>query len=48
MWIARMMELPEVFPLQIGNGATFPIVWSIAGSALFVGILGLLGRRGKV
>ncbi len=47
MWLARLMDLPEVFALEIGNGATFPIVWSIAGSALFVAVLALLAGRGK-
>ena len=35
MWLARLMHLPEPFPIEIG-GASFPIVWSIVGSALFV------------
>jgi uncharacterized membrane protein YeaQ/YmgE (transglycosylase-associated protein family) len=43
MWIARAMNLPELFALQIGN-TTFPIIWSIIGAALFVAILALFTR----
>jgi uncharacterized membrane protein YeaQ/YmgE (transglycosylase-associated protein family) len=40
-WLARAAGLPELFALQIGN-TTFPIIWSIIGSALFMAIIGLL------
>ena len=43
MWVARMMGLPELFPVNIG-GTSFPIVWSIIGSALFVAIIALITR----
>ena len=43
MWIARMMGLPELFPVRIG-GTSFPIIWSIIGSAVFVAVLTLLTR----
>ncbi|HSK63195.1 MAG TPA: GlsB/YeaQ/YmgE family stress response membrane protein [Pyrinomonadaceae bacterium] len=43
MWIARMMGLPELFPVRIG-GTNFPIIWSIIGSALFVAIITLITR----
>lgn len=43
MWIARMMGLPELFPVRIG-GASYPIIWSIIGSALFVAVLTLVTR----
>lgn len=43
MWIARLMGLPELFPVRIG-GASFPIIWSIIGSALFVALLTLITR----
>lgn len=43
MWIARLMGLPELFPVRIG-GTSFPIIWSIIGSALFVAVLTLLTR----
>jgi uncharacterized membrane protein YeaQ/YmgE (transglycosylase-associated protein family) len=45
MWIARAASLPELFSVNIGGGVTFPIVWSIIGSAIFVALLGLLRRR---
>jgi uncharacterized membrane protein YeaQ/YmgE (transglycosylase-associated protein family) len=44
MWLARKLGLPELFPVQIGT-TTFPIIWSIVGSALFVAIIALLTRR---
>ena len=44
MWLARMLHLPELFTVQIGT-ASFPIVWSIIGSALFVAVITLLTRR---
>lgn len=41
-WLARLLGLPELIAVRIGNTA-FPIVWSIIGSALFVGLIALLG-----
>jgi uncharacterized membrane protein YeaQ/YmgE (transglycosylase-associated protein family) len=43
MWLARTLGLPELFAVQIGT-TSFPIVWSIIGSALFVAIIALLTR----
>jgi uncharacterized membrane protein YeaQ/YmgE (transglycosylase-associated protein family) len=43
MWLGRSLGLPELFVIHIG-GTSFPIVWSIIGSALFVAGLGLLTR----
>jgi uncharacterized membrane protein YeaQ/YmgE (transglycosylase-associated protein family) len=43
MWLARKLGLPELFPVQIGT-TSFPIVWSIIGSALFVAVITLLTR----
>jgi uncharacterized membrane protein YeaQ/YmgE (transglycosylase-associated protein family) len=44
-WGAKQFHLAEIYTLQIGR-TTFPIVWAILGSALFVAILGLMnGRR---
>lgn len=43
MWLARMMGLPELIPVNIG-GTSFPIVWSIIGSALFVAVIALITR----
>jgi len=44
VWIARALHLPEVFVWRVGNEA-FPVVWSIAGSALFVAVLSAMTRR---
>jgi uncharacterized membrane protein YeaQ/YmgE (transglycosylase-associated protein family) len=44
MWLARMMGLPELFAIRIGD-TNFPIIWSIIGSALFVAVLALITRR---
>jgi len=43
-WLARLLGLPEIFPVKIG-GESFPIIWSIVGSALFVAVLSLFARR---
>jgi uncharacterized membrane protein YeaQ/YmgE (transglycosylase-associated protein family) len=45
-WIAGSLGLPEVFAINVG-GRSFPIVWSVLGSALFVAILSML-TRGRV
>lgn len=39
--LARALNLPELFALQVGD-TTFPIIWSIIGSALFVALISLL------
>lgn len=44
MWLARVLGLPEPLPIII-EGETFPILWSIIGSALFAAILSLITRR---
>jgi uncharacterized membrane protein YeaQ/YmgE (transglycosylase-associated protein family) len=44
MWIARGVGLPEILAVRI-DGEAFPVVWSIFGSALFVGVLSLMTRR---
>ena len=38
MWLAGVLGAPEFLPLHIG-GRSFPVVWSIIGSALFVAIV---------
>ena len=43
-WLSVQLGLPEPFMISIG-GETFPVLWSIVGSALFVAILALLTRR---
>jgi uncharacterized membrane protein YeaQ/YmgE (transglycosylase-associated protein family) len=44
VWLARQLGLPEIFTVQIGD-RSFPIVWSIVGSALLALGLGLLSRN---
>lgn len=43
LWLARQLGMPEPFPVTVG-GQTFPLLWSIVGSALFTGVLGALSR----
>jgi uncharacterized membrane protein YeaQ/YmgE (transglycosylase-associated protein family) len=44
LWLARELGLPEPLPITVG-GETFPLLWSIIGSALFAAVIGLLTRR---
>lgn len=44
MWIARKLQLPEVFAVRV-DGERFPVLWSIVGSALFVAVLSLFSSR---
>lgn len=44
MYIARLLNLPELLPVKIGT-TKFPIVWSVVGSALFVAFISVLTRR---
>jgi uncharacterized membrane protein YeaQ/YmgE (transglycosylase-associated protein family) len=45
--LSRWLRLPELFSFQVGS-VRFPLIWSIAGSALFVAVLSFLSasRRG--
>jgi uncharacterized membrane protein YeaQ/YmgE (transglycosylase-associated protein family) len=43
-WVARAVGLPELFAVSVGH-TTFPIVWSILGSALFVALIALISGR---
>jgi uncharacterized membrane protein YeaQ/YmgE (transglycosylase-associated protein family) len=43
MWIGRQLGLAEMLAVEVG-GTTFPVLWSIIGSALFVAVLSLLTR----
>jgi len=43
LWLARLLGLPELFTVKVG-GTSFPILWSIIGSALFVAIISLITR----
>jgi uncharacterized membrane protein YeaQ/YmgE (transglycosylase-associated protein family) len=44
MWMAGKFGLPEIFAIKVG-GKTFPIIWSIIGSAVLTFIVALI-RRG--
>lgn len=44
IWLAGVFGVSELFAVNIG-GRTFPIVWSIIGSALFAALVGLFRRR---
>jgi len=44
MYLARLLGLHELFAVRIA-GQTFPVVWSIIGSAIFVAIISLFTRR---
>jgi uncharacterized membrane protein YeaQ/YmgE (transglycosylase-associated protein family) len=46
-WVARQFHLTEPFVLRV-SGYSFPIVWSIIGSALFVALLHLLSGRRRI
>jgi uncharacterized membrane protein YeaQ/YmgE (transglycosylase-associated protein family) len=46
-WLARQLGLPEPLPVRIGS-ETFPIVWSIVGSAVLVAIVAMLNHRRRV
>lgn len=44
MWLAGQLGLPE--PLRVTvDGESFPVVWSVIGSTLFVAGLSLFTRR---
>jgi len=43
-WLPVQLGLPEPLPVRIGSD-TFPILWSIIGSALLVFGVAMLNRR---
>ena len=43
-WMSTELGLPELFNVEVG-GNTFPIIWAIIGSVIFVVIVGLLTKR---
>ena len=44
MWLADALHLPHLFFVRVG-GESFPIIWSIIGSALFVAVISFFTRR---
>lgn len=47
MWLSRQLGLPELFTINI-EGESFPVVWSIIGSAILSAILSLISGRRRV
>ncbi len=47
LWIARQLGLPEWLTIQI-QGESFPLIWSIIGTAIISAVLGLILRRRPV
>jgi uncharacterized membrane protein YeaQ/YmgE (transglycosylase-associated protein family) len=45
-WLAAEMGLTFILPVEI-DGETFPIIWSILGSALFAVAIGVITRGGS-
>jgi len=43
-WLAGQLGLPLLLRVVI-QGQPFPVLWSIIGSALFVGVIGVLLKR---
>jgi len=43
VWLARTIGLPEVLPIRVG-GQSFPVLWSIIGSTVFVAVISLITR----
>ncbi|HKA22331.1 MAG TPA: GlsB/YeaQ/YmgE family stress response membrane protein [Blastocatellia bacterium] len=44
VWLADALHLPHLFFVRVGD-ESFPIIWSIIGSALFVAVISFLTRR---
>ncbi len=44
--LARWLNLPELFAVVVA-GVRFPVIWSVAGSAIFVAILTFFTRSGS-
>jgi uncharacterized membrane protein YeaQ/YmgE (transglycosylase-associated protein family) len=44
LWIARQFGLPEPLLITIQN-ESFPLLWSVIGSAVFTAVLALFFRR---
>jgi uncharacterized membrane protein YeaQ/YmgE (transglycosylase-associated protein family) len=47
MWLSRQFGLPELFTVNI-DGESFPLIWSIIGSAILAAILNLISGRRRV
>ncbi len=47
LWIAGQLGLPEPLTISI-QGKSFPLMWSIIGSAVFTAVLGLIFRSRRL
>ncbi len=47
LWIAGQFGLPELLVITI-QGESFPLLWSVIGSAVFTAILSLLFRSRRL
>lgn len=47
LWFARQLGLPEPLPISI-QGESFPLLWSIIGSAVLTAVLAFISRRRRV
>jgi uncharacterized membrane protein YeaQ/YmgE (transglycosylase-associated protein family) len=43
-WIAHALKLPILLDVRVGN-EVFPVIWSIAGSAIFVAVISIFTKR---
>lgn len=43
-WLSLQMGLPELFNVSVGE-SSFPIIWSIIGSVIFVVVVGILTKK---
>jgi len=43
-WLAATFHLPDLLAVRIA-GETFPVIWSIVGSALFVALISAVSGR---
>ncbi len=46
MWLAGQLGLPQFIPLEV-QGESFPIIWSVIGSALLALVFGVISRAGR-
>lgn len=44
IWLQKLTGAPEFFTLEVG-GTSFPIVWSIIGSVVFVALVAAISPR---
>ena len=47
VWLANALHLPHLYWVRIGD-ESFPIIWSIIGSALFVAVISFLTSRRRI